>query len=291
MFPSIDCPSYKWIFVGGKGGVGKTTTSCSLAVYLSQRRRNVLLVSTDPASNLGDAFQQHFSYEPQLVKGFNNLWAMNAPEKSMNEEQDEETRSMMNIPGIDEFHSLSSLLDSVENDTYDVVVFDTAPTGHTMRFLQFPSNIQSLMGGFGNVIPNGLFSTVSRALGMENSVNYERMQKQLDIASKRLKNPNECTFICVLLPEFLPLYETERLIQFLADQQIETHMLVVNQIMDVEESKECPICSKRCIQQQKYLKEIYSLYDDFQVLEVPLSEEEIRGTEMVKKFAENFKKL
>jgi arsenite-transporting ATPase len=94
----------------------------------------------------------------------------------------------------------------------------------------------------------------------------------------------ECTFVCVLLPEFLPVFETERLIQFLNEKEVESHVLIVNQIMQPIGNVKCRLCGKRYQMQQKYLADIHDLYQEFRIVEVPLQETEVKGLDSIQQF-------
>ncbi|CAK9145783.1 unnamed protein product [Ilex paraguariensis] len=300
----LDQESLKWVFVGGKGGVGKTTCSSILSILLSRVRSSVLIISTDPAHNLSDAFQQRFTKTPILVNGFTNLYAMEVDPNVENEDplnsdgMDGFLSELGNaIPGIDEAMSFAEMLKLVQTMDYSVIIFDTAPTGHTLRLLQFPSTLEkglnkmmALKNKFG-----GLLSQMTRVFGAgdefgEDAImgKLEGMKDVIEQVNKQFKDPDLTTFVCVCIPEFLSLYETERLVQELAKFEIDTHNIIINQVIFDEEAVESKLLKARMSMQQKYLDQFYMLYDDFHITKLPLLPQEVTGVEALKAFSDNF---
>uniref|UniRef100_A0A7S2SEK5 ATPase ASNA1 homolog n=1 Tax=Rhizochromulina marina TaxID=1034831 RepID=A0A7S2SEK5_9STRA len=327
----VEQDTLQWIFVGGKGGVGKTTTSCCLAIQLAKVRQKVLVVSTDPAHNLSDAFAQKFSKEPTQVNGFENLFCMEIDPDVEVDELAELNGSAAGgamggiqklmqdltqaIPGIDEAMSFAELMKQVQTMDYDVIVFDTAPTGHTLRLLSFPTmlgkafdKIMALKNSFG-----GLLSQFSSMMGSQMPSEemllgrLEQTREVIERVNLTFKDPTKTTFVCVCIPEFLSLYETERLVQELTKFDIDTHNVVVNQVLfpdkdaqelsewyTTEEPKLSPearellgklLARKRM--QDKYVNQIWDLYEDFHVVLMPLLNHEVRGSDKLRAFSEH----
>ncbi|CAN0349846.1 unnamed protein product [Ectocarpus sp. 6 AP-2014] len=294
----VDQESLQWIFVGGKGGVGKTTTSCCVAAQMSKARESVLIISTDPAHNLSDAFGQKFTKDPTLVNGFDNLYCMEV----------EPTVDM------DELAVTDGMSQDAADGIKGCIVFDTAPTGHTLRLLSFPtimdkalSKLMDLKNKF-----SGLFSQFGNMFGAGGATEDDMFGKLLQLkeiinkVNDQFKDPDKTTFVCVCIPEFLSLYETERLVQELTKFEIDTHNIVVNQVLfptkdigDLQkwygteegtlstEAKSiiCKTLARKRMQ-DKYIGQIYDLYEDFHVVLMPLLDHEVRGVPHLNAFSE-----
>uniref|UniRef100_A0A3B0MSL3 Arsenical pump-driving ATPase, putative n=1 Tax=Theileria annulata TaxID=5874 RepID=A0A3B0MSL3_THEAN len=226
----VEQESYKWIFVGGKGGVGKTTISCSLSSILSERRESVLLLSTDPAHSLSDAFNQKFTDTPTLVNGYENLYAMELDVTRVSDTVCFYLKFYLSIINANPNRSVQSM-------KYSVIVFDTAPTGHTLKFLNLPDTLDKLLESFLKVeslcgVAMKLFSALNNSLPKEEIFQkIKRFKNNLTLIMNQMKDPNKTTFVCVCIPEFLSVYETERLIQSLAKTDIDCSYIIVNQVL------------------------------------------------------------
>lgn len=279
------------------------------------------MISTDPAHNLSDAFNQRFNKHATLVNGYKNLYAMEidptieienndifesiSSSSSSSSSTTNNTASLLSeiassIPGIDEAMSFSELMKQVTAMHYSCIVFDTAPTGHTLRLLSFPTildkaltKLLSLRSKF-----SGLFNQMSHLLisqtgmNIDNNTVEDKILNKLTLAKETItlinnqfRDADMTTFICVCIPEFLSLYETERLVQELSIYEMDVCNIVVNQVNMMEQGSQCRKCKARNKMQQKYIDQIYTLYEDFHIILLPLLETEVRGVPMIQRFA------
>lgn len=190
--------------------------------------------------------------------------------------------------------SFAEVLKQVKSLSYETIIFDTAPTGHTLRFLQFPTvmekalaKLSQLSQQFGPML-NGVLGASGRSLPNGQTLDdvlakMETLRETIGEVNTQFKDPDMTTFVCVCIPEFLSLYETERMIQELNSYQIDTHAIVVNQLLFPKEDNPCEQCNARRKMQKKYLDQIEELYDEFNVVKMPLLVDEVRGKEKLEK--------
>ena len=190
--------------------------------------------------------------------------------------------------------SFAEVLKHVKTLDFEVIIFDTAPTGHTLRFLQFPTvlekalqKLSELSRQFGPM----LNSVLGARGGLPNGqslddilAKMESLRETIAEVNSQFKNADMTTFVCVCIAEFLSLYETERMIQELGSYEIDTHSIVVNQLLFPKQSNPCEQCNARRKMQKKYLDQIEELYDEFNVVKMPMLVDEIRGREALEKY-------
>ena len=185
--------------------------------------------------------------------------------------------------------SFAEVLKQVKSLSYEVIIFDTAPTGHTLRFLQFPTvlekalaKVHQLSQQFGPMLNSviGARGGLPGGQSLDELISkLEQLRSTIAEVNSQFKNPEMTTFVCVCIAEFLSLYETERMIQELASYQIDTHCIVVNQLLFPEKGNECKQCNSRRKMQKKYIDQIEELYDEFNVIKMPLLTDEVRGAD------------
>ncbi|WEU39984.1 MAG: ArsA family ATPase [Candidatus Odinarchaeum yellowstonii] len=307
----IDKPR-KFLLFGGKGGVGKTSNAAASAIWAAEHGYETLIISTDPAHSLSDSLNQDVSGgEIKIVHGVDNLFAMEVnPKKEFQKYQETVSGSSFNSvsppfpipdlltdlsgltpPGADEALAFSKVLEFIGSSEYDLIIFDTAPTGHTLRLLSLPDLLNSFFGKLLtfrlrlSAIWDRFKSFFSRGeSGRDDSLEkLEILKKNIETASSELSDPNKTSFIVVMIPEAMAIYETERLLSTLYEYEIPVDHIIVNMIYP--DIPDCVFCRSRKAMQDKYLKEIHALYSDFNITKVPLFNDEIRGIPKLKELA------
>ncbi|MFD1737641.1 arsenical pump-driving ATPase [Bacillus salitolerans] len=240
MFEPQSVSHTPFLFFTGKGGVGKTSTACATAVSLADLGKKVLIVSTDPASNLQDVFEIELTSEPKQIPHTENLYACNLdPEEAASKYRErvigpyrgllpqsvlvtmEEQLSgacTVEIAAFDEFTNLLTNTDLVEE--YDYILFDTAPTGHTIRLLQLPL----AWSGYLEESTHGA-SCLGPLSGLgEKKEIYEK-------TVNALSDPSQTTLLIVTRPESSSFYEAERASKELRELGINNQRLIINGVL------------------------------------------------------------
>ena len=256
----------QFIFFSGKGGVGKTSMACTHAVRYADEGKHTLIVTTDPASNLADVFEQKIGHHVTPITGVPNLSAMEIdPDTATKEYIDramaplraafpaqmvQVMEEQMSGPCTAEVAAFDRFTDFIVQDVtapeFDIVIFDTAPTGHTIRLLELPAewsqSIDAASEGSGQ-------TCIGPAAAIQNA------KHKYEHALAALRDESLSTFTFVLHPEAIAIRETKRAIAELGKLEIHAHRLIVNGIIPASE-KVNPLFAARSKMQARYLEQI-----------------------------------
>ncbi len=295
----------QFVLFGGKGGVGKTTMASAAGLEFAKKRKT-LIFTTDPAPSLADSLEQKLSNEPTKVTGAPNLWAMEIDAKIVLKEfkeeygedildilhkgtylSDKEVEEMfeLDIPGLDEVMGLKKITDFMDSQEYDLYVVDTAPTGHTLRLLTLPELLDNWIKFLASLRWRYHY-IVERFSGEKKIEKADEflltMKKTVKKVRSLLQDPAKTEFIVVTIAEAMGVLETEDLIKDLEKSHIPTSHIIINNIFP---ENKCNFCKSRRKNQEKYINEIKEKFKKFNISDIILQPEEIRGIKNLKSLA------
>jgi arsenite/tail-anchored protein-transporting ATPase len=306
-------PGLKYIFFGGKGGVGKTVMAGAAALHFAQQGRKTLLASTNPVHSLSSLLAQDVFGRHTVVTGGSGLNAYEIDthdtiEKSKKEirekiewflkfadiktKADEFVESATMNPAFEESAMFENMIDLMFEDKYDVYVFDTAPTANARRLLGM-SDVYGLW-------VNKMVQSREEAMSLREVLSYSRRKKEKDPlmdyllnlrtrmgnAKKLLTDVDKTAFFFVTLPEALPIAVIRRFIDWFNEFGIPVGGVVVNMIIDKRSVRDdAPdFVKNRVAMQDGYMDEIWQTFSDVRAV-VPLFETEVQGIDMLNRTA------
>jgi arsenite-transporting ATPase len=306
-------PRLKYVFFGGKGGVGKTVMAGATALWFARQGRRTLLASTNPVHSLSGLLDQNVFGKPTPVAGVPNLWAYEIDTKDTIERSKREIRekiqwflkfaeistradefvesATMN-PAFEESAMFENMIDLMFRDEYEVYVFDTAPTANARRLLGM-SKVYALW-------VNKMIKSRQEAQALRKLLSFTKKEEpdplmdylisfrdRMERARRLITDPELTAFFFVTLPEALPIAVIRRFIHWFHDFGIPVGGVIVNGLIDRSFLGEnTPDFVRNRIEMQgRYLQEIEALFDGLVRGMTPLLENEVRGVPMLERFA------
>jgi arsenite-transporting ATPase len=305
--------SLRYLFFGGKGGVGKTAMAGATAIWLAQQGKRVMLASTNPVHSLSGLLGQNVFGQPTAVNGVPNLWAYEIDTKDTIERSKQEIRekiqwflkfadistkaedfvesATMN-PAFEESAMFENMVDLMLGGEYDVYVFDTAPTANARRLLGM-SQVYSLW-------VNKMLKSREEARSLRELLSFTKKKEKdplmeylvafrdrMGKAREMLTDPARTSFFFVTLPEALPIAVITRFIGWFHDFGIPVGGVVINMLIDQKQvnDKSPDFVKNRVAMQDRYMVEIWEKFDGMVRAKLPLYETEVRGVETLNRMA------
>jgi len=306
-------PQMRFVFFGGKGGVGKTAAAGATALWMAGQGRRTMLASTNPVHSLSSLLGQDVFGKSTPVSGAGNLWAYEIDTKDTIERSKQEIRekiqwflkfadistkaedfvesATMN-PAFEESAMFENMVDLMLKNEYDVYVFDTAPTANARRLLGM-SQVYSLW-------VNKMLKSREEARTLREMLSFTKKKEadplmdylvsfrdRMGHARELLTDPELTAFFFITLPEALPIAVITRFIGWFHDFGIPVGGVVVNMLIDKAEvtSTSPEFVLNRVAMQDRYMEEIWEKFDGMVRALVSLYETEVRGIPMLKRMA------
>jgi arsenite-transporting ATPase len=300
----IDNGRVKLVMVGGKGGVGKTTCAAAIALKLAREGRKVLIITSDPAPSLSDIFEKDIGDRETRIDDTCELCGLEVSsdivlsrwKERFGPEIYEVVSSFASVdydfveyigtaPGIEEEYMLNYIMELVEGGTYDVVVWDTAPAGHTLRLLKLPELFLSHM----EAATKFYMSMYGYIEKMKDTMRLKESKKTLlqiiagwEALSERIgefiRDGASVKYLIVTIPEALGVKMTNRVIGELEQNRLAVENIVINNVV---RNADCEFHRLRKTMQEQYIEELQQTYRGKNLTTLYLEAFEIKGMEKI----------